>query len=133
MVLQDNSQPPLSSGQDDLYSPDTETSRDGEETFSMVELTHRAPKPQFKLGDPCWVACFHENDTFDCYEPMTVVGYEQYPDEIRYMVGTYNEDDGSVSTFFDTVPSNEIFRERPEASPNAHPASKRLTHLTLVK
>lgn len=132
MVSQDNPLLSLSSGQDDLYFPDEE-GPNGEETFSMVELTHRALKPQFKLGDPCWVACFHEDDTFDCYEPMTVVGLEQYPDEIYYMVGTYNEDDGSVSTYFDTIHGDEVFRDKPETPPGVRPSPKSRVHLTLVR
>lgn len=83
------------------------------ETFSMLDLTVRALKPRFKLGDPAWVVAHDEEDSTWEYVPVTIVGMELYPDEVVYMIGYYDEETGNVETNFETAMDEELFVERP--------------------
>lgn len=83
------------------------------ESFSMLDLTTRALKPRFNLGDPAWVVAHDETEEAWDYIPVTIVGMELYPDEVVYMIGYYDQETGMVETNFETAMDDELFIERP--------------------
>lgn len=106
---------------------------DEPEIFGMKALTHDVVKPRFKIGDACWIADFDEdNGEIIGYVPATVVGLECYPDSVHYMIGFYDEFDGTVTTNFETVDDVDIFEEMPDFEATKVKGKDR-SHLKVVK
>jgi hypothetical protein len=85
------------------------------ETFTLLELTQKAIMPEFKRGDAVWTTTFDDAGEVDGYMPVTIIGLEIYPDEILYMIGHYDEVDGTVITNFERVEACDIFKEMPDS------------------
>ena len=84
------------------------------ETFTMTELTQKAPVPEFKRGDAVWTIAFDESGLVEGYIPVIIVGLEIYPDEIFYMIGHYDEIDGTITTNYESVEAEDVFKEIPD-------------------
>lgn len=105
------------------------------EVFNMLDLTTRAMKPRFQRGDRAWVCTYDDKGFVEGYMPVIVVGLEIYPDEVMYMWGTYDEDEGTVATCFETCSDDEIWEEMPDTLNGAvtKPAKRDRSHLSVVK
>jgi hypothetical protein len=102
------------------------------ETYTMAELTLKALIPVYKRGDAAWTAAFNEQGLVEGYIPVIIVGLEIYPDEILYMVGHYDEIDDTVTTCFECVEAEDLFREMP-ASLDPYTKEKKCPKLFIVK
>ncbi|QVD49261.1 hypothetical protein LUCX_191 [Xanthomonas phage vB_XciM_LucasX] len=104
--------------------PDEYYEDDEPEIFTLMQLRHCA-KPRFAIGDPAWIADYGDVEVKPGdpeppvvgYVPVTIVGMELYPDEILYMFGEYDQEDGEVLTNFETLPDEAFFVEPPDIKP----------------
>lgn len=122
---------------DGIYAgsePFDETNIDHVETeeYRLSELKTPVVIPRFKIGDRAWIHCFDEHGEVEGYLPVIVVGLEQYPDEIWYMIGHFHETRGVVVTSYEGVEDCDIFDDVPDTlTPPKKPHRK--PHLTVVK